>query len=109
MKVFVSLPMADKPIERIKVEQLDIFLRFVYDKPAWEYELIDSVLPDESDYESNHSVWCLGRSVQLMADADLVIFARDWRDARGCRVEHSVCELYKIPHLYDGLNEGADD
>lgn len=37
---------------------------------------------------------------RLMADADAVIFAPDWRDARGCRVEHFAASQYAIPILY---------
>lgn len=42
----------------------------------------------------------LGRSVEQMAEADAVIFAPDWRDARGCRVEHFVASQYDILILY---------
>lgn len=42
----------------------------------------------------------LGRSVEQMAEADAIIFAPDWRDARGCRVEHFVASQYDIPILY---------
>lgn len=34
-----------------------------------------------------------------MSGADLVVFAPDWHTARGCRIEHLVCELYGIPTL----------
>ena len=42
----------------------------------------------------------LGRSVEQMAEADAVIFAPGWQDARGCRVEHFVASQYDIPILY---------
>ena len=105
-KVFVSLPMGNKTIEEIKAEQLDIFMRFIYNKNANDYaELVESALSEPSDIDVDPNVWCLGRSIQLMAESDLVIFAKDWRDARGCRIEHAICELYQIPHLYDCYQE----
>lgn len=109
MKVFVSLPMGNKTIEEIKAEQLDIFLRFVYDKDSDNYELIETALQEPDGIDVDPNVYCLGRSIMLMGEADLVIFARDWRDARGCRVEHAVCELYKIPHCYVTITNEKDE
>lgn len=111
MKVFVSLPMGNKTIKEIKAERLDIFLRFVYDKSDTTegYALIETALPEPDGIDVDPNVYCLGRSIMLMGEADLVIFARDWRDARGCRVEHAVCELYKIPHCYDTITDEKDE
>ena len=38
----------------------------------------------------------LGRSVEQMAEADAVIFAPGWKDARGCRVEHLAAAEYGL-------------
>jgi len=35
-----------------------------------------------------------------MADADAVIFAPGWRDARGCRVEHVVASEYDLKIIH---------
>ena len=42
----------------------------------------------------------LGRSVEQMAEADAIIFAPDWRDACGCRVEHLAAAEYGIPMIH---------
>ena len=38
----------------------------------------------------------LGRSVEQMAEADAIIFARDWRDACGCRCERMIAAEYGL-------------
>ena len=42
----------------------------------------------------------LGKSISLMSDADLVVFAPGWEDARGCRIEHQVARDYGIQVSY---------
>lgn len=42
----------------------------------------------------------LGRSVEQMTEADAIIFARDWRDARGCRCERMIAAEYG-PRILD--------
>lgn len=38
----------------------------------------------------------LGRNIEQMAEADAVIFARDWRDACGCRCERMIAAEYGL-------------
>lgn len=40
----------------------------------------------------------LGMSIELMSDADIVLFAPGWQYARGCRIEHRICQDYGIPY-----------
>ena len=42
----------------------------------------------------------LGRSIQLMADADLVLFMPGWNGADGCLVEHLTAIRYGIRTMY---------
>ena len=42
----------------------------------------------------------LGRSIEKMAEADAVIFAPDWKQAAGCRVEHIAASEYDMRILY---------
>lgn len=36
----------------------------------------------------------------IMAEADAVIFAPDWKQAAGCRVEHLAASEYEMRILY---------
>lgn len=60
-----------------------------------EVEIIDSVLKAEN----KPSLWYLGESIKLMADADLIVFAPGWEKGRGCLIEHECAVKYNIPHL----------
>ena len=42
----------------------------------------------------------LGKSISLMSEADLVVFAPGWENARGCRIEHEVAKEYGIQVSY---------
>lgn len=37
-----------------------------------------------------------GKSLELMADADVVYFAEGWQKARGCRLEYECARAYKV-------------
>lgn len=94
MKVFISMPMNGKTREEIiaRREEITDLLKIRF--PGQEIDVIDSVI--ESD---KGPVWCLGRSIQLMEDAELVIFDKNWRSARGCKVENNVCAYYGYKFL----------
>lgn len=41
-------------------------------------------------------LWFLGKSIEMLSTADIAYFARGWKDARGCRIEHQCAEEYGI-------------
>ena len=95
MKVFISQPMKDKTEKEIldQRKQITDYIQGKY-KNA---KIIDSYVqtaPDEA-----YPIFFLGLSMQFLSQADLCIFAEGWEDARGCRIEHQVCEEYNIPRL----------
>ena len=98
-KVFVSQPMKGKTKEKILEERervkrtLDGYFR------GNPYTIIDSVLTPPKN-STNEALWCLGRSMQLLSEADVAIFAEGWELARGCWLEHECCIRYGIPTLY---------
>ena len=95
-KIFISTPMQGKEREEILEEQqrlLDIAAKEL----KCEVELVPSFL-DGEEYR-NSPLLCLAVSLRRMADADLVVFGRGWKEARGCRIEHICAEEYKIPFL----------
>jgi len=95
VKVFISMPMNGKTKEEIANRMAEIGemlkTRFPHDK----IEVLDSLIKDTS----NGPVWCLGRSIMIMSHADLVVFDKDWRLARGCKVEFDVCSYYGFRFL----------
>lgn len=44
-------------------------------------------------------LWFLGKSLELLADADIAYFAKDWQKARDCKIEHECAVEYGIPRI----------
>lgn len=96
MKLFVSLPMRGKTTEQIRREIAEASQRFLDIKWNEGVELmaisvIDSVFDLE---EGTDPLVYLGKSIELMAQADYVFFVKGWEKARGCQVEHLIAEKY---------------
>lgn len=98
MKVFISMPMAGKSKQEILQERQEII-----DKLGEMFkgvEIIDSYFEDfDSEVKGNRAIRYLARSIEKLADADIVCVGRDWHKARGCRVECEVAREYNIPIL----------
>lgn len=92
-KLFISQPMRGKTDEEIlnerekAIKEAEKFLN----EPI---EIIDSFFQDAPiDVKP---LWYLGKSIELLADADIAFFAQGWKDARGCIIEHLCAEKYGI-------------
>ena len=58
-------------------------------------EIIDSMIEDVPP-SKNRPLTFLAKSLELLADADIAVFADGWGDARGCRIEHTAATDYGI-------------
>lgn len=95
-KLFVSQPMKyldGKAIVCARRRIIDEASRITGEQ----YEIIDSYIPGRKYDVKHHSVRCLADSIAFLADADAAVFGWGWEDARGCRIEHQICEDYGIP------------
>ena len=90
MNIFISQPMNGKSIEEIRARQQEIKQILQSYFPNEEIKIIESIVTDTD----KSPVWCLGYSVMRMDKADLVVFDKGWRQARGCKVEYDVCSYY---------------
>lgn len=103
MKIFISSPMHNRNYD--DVDTLRKIVKEVYTEryKGRKVEIIDQFsIPDPPDFDKTHPtetakrLYRLGRSIQMMGDADLVVFADDWYRSKGCHVELSVCENYGL-------------
>ena len=94
MKIFISLPMKGRSDEAIEKE---IALTSEYLKARYPgCEILHAFFTDD-DFKpegGDIAMKYLGRSIQVMADADLVFFASGWITARGCRMEYLIAREY---------------
>ena len=100
-KLFISQPMRGlteqeilKVREKIRVRAEKIIGEAI--------EVIDSFIKDYPG-EKNKSipVWYLGKSIQLLSQADIVYFGGEWRNARGCKIEHEIAKEYGLNIIED--------
>lgn len=97
-KVFISQPMSGKTREEIASERADA-IEMALDM-CGEVEIINSVFTDTVE-SKNEPLYNLGRSLILMAEADIIMFAPGWENARGCRIEHDCALAYNVGVIVD--------
>ena len=103
---FISQPMAGKTDveiaaertmikERIKreINPAAIFINSVLDREKMKKEIKDKKVKSESLYY-------LAKSLELLSTADMAVFAHDWLEARGCRIEETAARQYGIDMHY---------
>ena len=88
LKCFISQPMKNKTIEQIKNEREEV-IEFLHRNGMKE---IPSIFENNED-----PIYALGESIKLMSNTDCAYFMKGWNEARGCIIEHEVCERYGIP------------
>ena len=101
LKLFVSIPMNGQSDEAVLHTQ-KVILENVQEVTGKEYELLNTLCHESRPQLPgivNPQIWYLTKSLNLLLDADLVVFHPFWTQARGCLVEHAICSLYNISHV----------
>ena len=104
IKVFISQPMSglsDEYISDQRMLAITILENFIF--PNNEVEILSTFIednPPETIEASKSGVWYLGKSLEMLAEADYIYMCRGWETARGCLIEHEVAEKYGIKILY---------
>lgn len=97
-KLFISQPMNGKTNEEILKERnkaIEHAKTILKD----EIEVIDSFFQNAPN--DAKPLWFLGKSLELLANADAVYFCGGWNSYRGCIMEHSACVRYHINIIRD--------
>ena len=97
-KLFISQPMKDKTDEEIKAER-ERAIKEAQEQLGEEVEVIDSFF--ENAPHDARPLWFLGKSLELLAMADVAYFAKGWEEARGCKIEHTCAIEYGISHVIE--------
>lgn len=85
--------MCDKTCEEIKKERAKAIVKAseLMGEPV---EVIDSFF--EKAPVGAKPLWFLGKSLEVLSDADVAYFASGWKEARGCIIEHDSAIAYGI-------------
>ena len=92
-KLFISQPMRGKTNEEIEVERA----KAIEEAKAVlkeDVEVIDSFFKGAP--VDAKPLWFLGKSIELLSQADIVYFAKDWNKYRGCKIEHMCAIEYDL-------------
>lgn len=85
MKVMISQPMNGLTDEEIKVVREEV-IKVI--NPEWK------VLNTLFDIEFDNPIYYLAKSIEKLAEADIVVFVPGWEKARGCKVEYEIAKAY---------------
>lgn len=96
MKLFISQPINGKTDEEILVER-NRLIALAENRLGEKVDVLDSFVQN-ADYQKN-PVQYLAHAISVLAEANVAIFAKGWEKARGCRIEHDICEKYFILHI----------
>ena len=95
-KLFISQPMRDLTDDEILKERENLRLK-VEQVIGEKLELINSFVEECPGEINKHiPVYYLGKSILFLSQADIAYFGGDWRNARGCLIEHEVATQYGI-------------
>ena len=95
-KIMISQPMKGKTNELIKEERKVL----VQELENNGYEVLDTVF-DEAPKSVNGAIWFLSKSIEYLAQADIIFFMKGWEKARGCKIEHQVAVEYGKEIIYE--------
>lgn len=102
-KIFISQPMRGRTNEEIKNERMEIKNQMEdYFKEG--IEVLDSFFEDAP--HDAKPVWYLAKSLEVMSNADVVVFAEGWDKAIGCLIEHAVATAYgmTVNEIFENTN-----
>ena len=97
-KLFISQPMSGKADEEILAER-KVAIKAAEELLREPVEVIDSFF-QEAPVDAK-PLWFLGKSLELLAGADIAYFAKGWQDARWCKIENTCAIEYGIPVIED--------
>ena len=105
MKVFISVGMHHRPEEDVRKDieraTLDIIQRFGTDvEIIHNYDCPKPAVHDRLYY--------LGEAIKRLGRCDFCYIVGDWYMYKGCVIEKTVCDVYKIPMIFapDAIGAG---
>ena len=107
-KLFISCPMKGRTEENIKksMEKMHKIAEIVFDQ---ELEVIPSYIEDNPPETNDKRIWYLGKSIQLMSEADYFIGIDYASVFIGCEAEKDIARNYGITSTYVKMHELMPD
>ncbi|NLB79698.1 MAG: DUF4406 domain-containing protein [Clostridiaceae bacterium] len=102
-RVFISQPLKGRTDEQIFEKRHEIVALLINKG----YVVLDPFLEEYSDLENvppfraNDSMAYLGKSIEILASADIIFMVADWEFERRCKVEHRIAKEHGLRVAYD--------
>lgn len=107
-KLFVSVPMKGRTEEAIKASIAKMkAIAEVFE--GEKLELIDSYIADNPPANGNQSIWYLGKSLELLSQADVFIGVDNGYEYTGCMIERDAARAYGVRSYYVDMCYIASD
>lgn len=107
-KLFISCPMKGRTEENIRksMDKMHKLAEIIFDE---ELEVIPTYIEDNPPQNSNQAIWYLGKSIQMLSEADFFI-GIDWCDFyKGCTAEREIARSYGIRSTFVNIKELMPD
>lgn len=95
-KLFISCPMNGRTEENIK-KSMDKMHKIAEDVFEQKLDVIDTYIEEAPPEGVNAGVWYLGKSIEMMSEADYFIGIDCCSVYRGCALETKIAYDYHIP------------
>ena len=95
LKVFISQPMINKTDEQI-LDERNRAIDIIKKKYGKDVEILDSFIKEDAPTGTEIPLWFLGKSLEVLSQANLAYFIGDWKKYRGCKIENIVAHEYGI-------------
>ena len=94
MKVFISQPMRGLSEREIKLNRVKAIenIKRLYD----DVEIIGNYFCD-----NEKPLFNLGKSIELLSEADIIYLCKGWNKARGCKIEYMCALDYDIKIIFE--------
>lgn len=107
-KLFISCPMKGRTEENIKksMEKMHRLAEIIFDEKL---EVIPTYIEDNPPQNNNQALWFLGKSIQMLAEADYFIGVEYSDFYKGCTAERDIARNYGIRSTFVNFRELMPD
>ena len=95
-KIMISQPMKGKTNEEIRKEREHLVTNIESNGDI----VLDTIF-NEAPKNVDEAIWFLSKSIEYLAQADVIFFMKGWEKARGCKIEHQVAVEYDKEIIYE--------
>lgn len=95
LKYMASVPMKGRTDDEIRrdFDIIEAMMKLTYGEDCVRLETLN-------EGGKNNPLRGLSRAIEVMSQADIVVFAGDYCKHRGCAIEHEIAKQYHKPIIY---------